>query len=561
MTSKFLQIKEGILIEYIYTSLTEPETHLTDDYQIEILKDSENNKIYLFNTPENETTTLNVRDYSGIYNTSSKYVYLNQDLPLQYVDYNENLTNSDNLLIDDFIPNYSVAYDTVRIHFVSNLNFDSGDGYIFDINITRRDERKINLASLVYRKSDDYLTLNPKPLIIGEKLYTRYINLKVPSLYFLSLEDPSANTLNARLTENLGLLTSSKINVSLFKIKETNKVNSYSYFTIEQLNDASFNKKDEFELLVARIKESSAGDYFEFYGEYDGKVFEDFINLLNLQPDSDYAVFHELTVNEQIGETFIETSRSISLQTTDFDKPMKFRPIIENSSKAVAYSINYVLRLINKVDNLQILKNSQLISYDTKKYGKSLKKLYLPTPPIVSKIYNKVENMSYDISSTNVRDKLVTANIVKPEYINVFNDRINVVTSNTKIDPSNFANTEINTKELNYQGEAIISISPYDNFVLFNFYKKAENDLVALNLSVYGDIYINFNGDEELKIKEYTSIDGLKNNQKIFKISKNDSRKLQVFSTDRFYITHKIESTNGEVSDESIIYVGFFRLV
>jgi hypothetical protein len=240
---------------------------------------------------------------------------------------------------------------------------------------------------------------------------------------------------------------------------------------------------------------------------------------------------------------------------------MKYRPIIENSSNAVAYSIGYVLRLINKVDNLQILKNSQLISYDTKKYGRSLKKLYLPTPPVVSKIYNKVENVSYDTSAGSIRDKLVTTNIVKPEYINVFNDRLNLVTSYTKIDPENFENTDINTTELNYQGEAIIDISPYDNFILFNFYKKAEDNLVDLNLSVFGEIYINFNDEEEMKIKEYGQIDGLKNYQKIFKISKNESRKLQQFSNNKFYITHKIESSDGEVSDESIIYVGKFKLV
>jgi hypothetical protein len=561
MTSKFLQIKEGILIEYIYTSLLEPETHLADTYQVEILEDSENDLKYFFNTPDNDTTTFNVRDYSAVYKDDKTYVYLNRDLPLQYVDYADNLTDSDDLLVDDFPPNYEIAYDNIRIHFVSNFNFETADGYIFDISISKRDENKINLASLVYRKSDDFAILNPKPLLIGERLYTRYIDLKIPSLYFLSLEDPSANNLNAKLTDNLGLLTSSKININLFTITETNKINSYSNFTVEKESEASFNKKDEFELLVARVKESEIGDYFELYGEYDGKIFEDFINLLNAQPDSDYAVFHEITVNEQIGETFTETARKIILQTGDFEKPMKYRPIIENSSNAVAYSIGYVLRLINKVDNLQILKNSQLISYDTKKYGRSLKKLYLPTPPVVSKIYNKVENVSYDTSAGSIRDKLVTTNIVKPEYINVFNDRLNLVTSYTKIDPENFENTDINTTELNYQGEAIIDISPYDNFILFNFYKKAEDNLVDLNLSVFGEIYINFNDEEEMKIKEYGQIDGLKNYQKIFKISKNESRKLQQFSNNKFYITHKIESSDGEVSDESIIYVGKFKLV
>jgi len=561
MTSKYLQITDGILIEYIYTSLLEPEEYLTTEYEVEILKDSENDITYFFNTPNNYSITRNVRDCSGVYKDDRTYTYLNRDLPLQYIDYDDNLTNVNDVGVTDFLPGYKIKYDNVRIHFASNFNFESSDGYIFDINVTKRDESKINLASLVFKKSDTYYTLNPKPMLIGERLYTKYIDLKIPSLYFLLLEDQSSNNLNAKLTSNLGFVTSSKINFTVLKITETKKINAYSHFSIEQVNKASFNQKDEFELLVARVKDSDAGDYYELYGEYDGKIFEDFINYLNSQPDSNYAVFHEITVSEQIGEVFIETARQVSLQTKDFEKPIKYRPIIENAARAVSYTINYVLRLINKVDNLQILKTSQLTSFDTKQYGKSLKKLYLPKQPIINQIYNKVEQIKYGTTAGTIREQLLTQNIIKPEYINIFNDRLNVVTSNTKVDPENFENTEINTKELNYQGEAIINISPYDNFILFNFYKKAEDDLVALNLSIYGDIYLNFNDKEEIKIKEYDQLDGLKDNQKIFKISKDNARQITQFTNKKFYITHKIENDQGDISDESVIYSAFFKII
>jgi hypothetical protein len=366
--------------------------------------------------------------------------------------------------------------------------------------------------------------------------------------------------LNGKLTNNLGFISTSKINFNLLKVKDTEIINSYTYFNIEKLNSAAFNYKDEFELLVAKIQESTEGDYYELYGEYNGKIFEDFIAYLNSQPNSDYIVFHEITVTELINSQFIETAKHVSLQTTNFERPIKFRPIIENAGKAVSYSISYVLRLINKIDNLQILKTSQITSYDTKKYGKSLKRLYLPAVPVINKVYNKLEKVNYN-SSALYRDKLITQDIIKPEYINVFNDRTNIVISNSQVSIDNFENTDINTTDVYYNGESILKITPYDNFILFNFYKKAENDLVALNLSVYGDIYLNFKDKEEIKIKEYPK-DGLKDNQKIFKISKNDSRKLAIFTNLKFYITQMINDENDiDKSSETLITFGIFEIV
>ena len=51
-SSKFLQLSEGILLEYIYTSQSEPTELNTADYPIDIMRDGHTGGSYLFNTSD-----------------------------------------------------------------------------------------------------------------------------------------------------------------------------------------------------------------------------------------------------------------------------------------------------------------------------------------------------------------------------------------------------------------------------------------------------------------------------------------------------------------------------
>ena len=103
MTSQYLQIYDGILLEYEYTSLLNPEGYFSTDYQIEIVKDAQNTITYLFNTKDNYSTTTNIRDYSAVLVDNNTYAYLNIDLPLNYLDYNNNFTGTGDLLITSYL--------------------------------------------------------------------------------------------------------------------------------------------------------------------------------------------------------------------------------------------------------------------------------------------------------------------------------------------------------------------------------------------------------------------------------------------------------------------------
>jgi hypothetical protein len=552
ISSQYSQITKGILIEYIYTDVHDPDLVSINDFQVELLQNDYTNTKYFFNDPVSDN--FNIRDYSATYIQEGRYVYLNRNLPMQYIDLDPNLTNSIDLLVTDFHNNYEIAYDTIKIHFANNFNFTGNDGFIFDIKVTRRDDVGINLASLVYRTLDDIAVINPSPLLISETLYNKYIEFKIPSIYFLLLEDKSSNNLTNKFTAGQGFVSYSKINITLLGIIKTEKLNSFTYFNTNTLSKISFNYKDAFEPLVARIQESTEGEFYELYGEYNGEIYANFINDLNNKSGNDYIVFHEIILNEQLGTQFFETTHQITVQTSDFDKPFKFRPVIEYAASAVSYTITYILRLINRTDNLQSVKTSQITSYDTKKYGKSLKRLFYPSQVVIDKIYNKIENTSFSNIKSNVDDQLMTATLTKTEYINIFRDRINIVTTNSKV---NIDTKEIldSTTEYKEQGKGYIGITSYDDFILFNIYKKENDDIIPINLNLYGDIYLNFKDKDEIKIRQYDKVDQIQNNQRMFKIAKEDAKKILGFKNDNFYITGLIK-TDAEESNESLIYLG-----
>jgi tetratricopeptide (TPR) repeat protein len=59
---------------------------------------------------------------------------------------------------------------------------------------------------------------------------------------------------------------------------------------------------------------------------------------------------------------------NVYTQTSNYDDPILFRPIILNSANAVSFSIDYTLRIYNRSDGTQIIKKARITSFDVKKY-------------------------------------------------------------------------------------------------------------------------------------------------------------------------------------------------
>lgn len=437
-SSKFIQLSESILIEYVYTSQTSPAVFGTGSYPIEILRNDYTGGSYMFNTDSVGAIMGNFRDISAvpINAAKSEYVYLDTSVGVPYNDFDPNLTNSANLL-QVFSPNISIEYDRIRIHFVAGFSFESFDGIIFDISTLKRNGEEIVLSSINFLKSDSPI-FNPDPMLIADRLYATFIEWKIPSLFYLATNFSASeqNSLAYKLTEGLGFKVTPVLTIRALGVLNTTVANGYNFYQVNEINSTSIPSRDIYDTLSASVIESLTGDFFELTGLVGGSSLSNFIAQLN-SSGGNYVVFHEITLSEQIESIFVQTSNQIVSQTTEFDSPILYRPIVLNSAVAVSFAISYTLRLFNRNDNTQIIKNARLVQFNVNKYGRRLMKINLGTVPIIATVVNQVapddgRNITVSTGSSlgnrggDTSDKIVSELAVKTRYITSFRDRINI---------------------------------------------------------------------------------------------------------------------------------------
>lgn len=392
--SKYVQLYDGVLLEYIYTNHSSPETFSTLDLPIELMRDAYTDGTYLFNPPAYEDTTGNVRGRSAaaIDSTKTKFASLTTKRSISYNDVDPKLTPSIDLL-QTFSPNIDIEYDTVRIHLASGLDFKGFDGFIIGLTVQRRDGLDLNLGNINFLKTDT-ATFNPNPFLLGERVYASYIEVKIPAAYYMLQKfysDPlSTNTLGYKFSNGKGFIKTTTIDATINGIYTIYTKDGFPAYETRVLSRSTISTTDEFDLLSATIVESSLGDYFELYGEYNGVIYEDFMISLNSQPNSSWIVFHSIVTQEQIGTSFIETAEQTFTQMDNFDVPIRFRPIILNSAVAVSFALDYTMRIYNRANGTQIIRKSRLISSDVGTYGRRLRRINLGTVPTVVKVYNEL---------------------------------------------------------------------------------------------------------------------------------------------------------------------------
>jgi len=426
------------LIEYVYTSQATPTTFNTATYPIELMRDANTKGTYFFNTDTVSATMGNYRDISAVSNNANKtqYVSLDTDIGVPYNDFSPELTDSANLL-QTFSPQLDVAYDKIRIHFISGFSFEGYDGIVFEALAPRRDGVMLNLASINFLKLDTP-TFNPEPLLIADKLYATYIEWRVPALFFMNnlFDAADPNGVAYKITEGKGFLGTPAITLKASGIFQTITENAYSFYEMQEINSVSILNRDIYDNLYAEVKQSDAGDYFELSGQVTGSTFSNFIAQLN-SSGGNYVVFHEISVTEQVGQVFSQTSFQVISQDSLYDDPVLFRPIIKNANSAVSFSISYVLRLYNRADATQIIKNAKLTSFEAQKYGPQMVQINLGVVPTVANVYNQINNDTgkqlvvgggggAETLNVDTTEQIVEKLVVKTSYVTTFRDRIKV---------------------------------------------------------------------------------------------------------------------------------------
>lgn len=114
------------------------------------------------------------------------------------------------------------------------------------------------------------------------------------------------------------------------------------------------------------------------------------------------------------------------------------------------------------------------------------------------------------------------------------------------------------------QGDGTIRISPFDDYIIFTLFdetgENGEMEDTPIDLSNVGTLTLVFVGEnDEIRIPNWTQVQevDLSQGQVLFKIDKENSKKILALDNKNFYISTRMEDESG-VSDESVLYTGTF---
>lgn len=435
-----------------------------------------------------------------------------------YINSNANwLGNNEIDLIQDQANNTAninyIKYDTIRLHLRSGYSFASRglSGFMFEVLAERNSGVFNNLTQLVYLNSSNYEIANPKPFVLGETLYAKFIEVKIPTLVqqnpeFLDLffGDGTLNSSDLKVDANY------KINLKM--IDQLKAIDGFDYIFTGTVNTLTVSREDEFSSFSAVIEDATDGDYFKIYGEQFGSIekFEAYIlERINLTSD-DIIVLYEVEQFEQIGASEVKTFTTIFSQTEDFSTPILFRPVVINSNIAVNFSIDVTMRIYNQTDNSQIVKRASLTVPQAARYGKKLMQVKL-VGNTVTEVYNVLPNVS---ANRAVRDLINAAMPRSIKKVPAFVERYNVITSTSTVEfaPSRgvaaqLEAIEVDTTPYVNENDLNIYVSPFASYYKFKIAKKRGDDLEYLTFDNVENVVLSFiDGQNKLRFNHMTDL-------------------------------------------------------
>ena len=457
-----------------------------------------------------------------------------------------------------------ILYDTVRLHLRSGFSFDARgyEGFLFEVSTERNTSVKNFLTQLVYLNQSNYEFSNPKPFILGETLWSKYINIKIPSLVGQNQEFLDRfygdGTLNGS-----DLNVNSNYNISFKLLDKLETLNGFDYVYTGEENTFTVSREDEFVDFTVAVEDAEDGDYFKIYGEKDNSIagFEGHI-LNRIQTSSDdIVVIFDVDVFEQIGTSQVNTSSNTFTQYEDFSTPITFRPVIQNANVAVNFSIDVTMRIYNQTDNTQITKRASLTTAQASKYGKSLAKLKIDNPNILTEVYNVLPSLT----SNKTVSGFITDNLPRSvKYVPTFIERHNVIASSTRVDLSGITSgnemlaevEELESSDFVNEGDLTISIPPFATYIKFVIAKKRGDDFEYISFENAELVILTFNdGNTKLKFNHVYNKDiDMGKGEVLFKINEQNANTIRGMVSNDFYI-----SIDGG-ADETMVTKGKFTL-
>ena len=544
MAKSLLQISNYALVELDY------ETTLisTSSQSFLLIDSSYTNERQILNVTKGNNPTSNILDRSAVRLTDTRtWAHLDQDRAIPYNVLDANNLNQQ-VLSDLTSTQWPVEYETLKLHLLSGYNLEDLDGLLLSVEYPEVSGKNSTIAQVAYLRGDEYIKFNPRPIVIAGRSYDRYIEVLIPSLFYLNTEyyaNPTSGALAYWLTsDNKGYQKNGLISISLREITTSNDNGVTLTLTTGNVSNVTYKQQDAFNLLNAVIVENEEEDCFEYYPSWQGGFVEDLITDLN-GVGGDYYVFHELYIYEQVGFSQVQTDYFVSIQEGDFNAPKRFRPILKNADSAYSFSIDYVMRLTDKDTGSQIVRTASVTSFEPKSYGRKVQKVNLESDVRSFKIYNKIiEETKLQINKSTVEKKI--EKLYTPTFFD-FNE-IAVNTSNVILKTDGTFTTESvwNWDVIFGQGEAILLLHPYENYVKFKMHRYLEgNQTTSLDLRFDVDLFLVIEYDS--KRVKFSKIDGfystnLAEGEVIFKIPSKEASNIYATESGIFYITSKVPS-------------------
>lgn len=456
-----------------------------------------------------------------------------------------------------------ILYDTVRLHLKSGFSFAARgyEGFLFEVAANRTSGIQNYLTQLAYLNTSNYEYSNPKPFILGETLWSKFIEVKVPSLVGQNEEftdrfygDGTIGSSDLDPSSNYG------INFKLIDRLET--VSGFDYFYTGEENAFTVSREDEYQDFTVVVEDADDGDYFRIYGEKDNSIgaFEGHILDRIRTSSDDIVVMFDVAVFEQIGTSEVKTNELTFTQYEDFNEPIIYRPVIKNANIAVNFSIDVIMRIYNQTDNTQIVKRASLTVNQAAKYGKKLAALKINSPNQLTEVYNILPNLS----GNKVIKSLITDSVPRSvKYVPAFLERHNIVASTSTVTfdsgNENIMTQEVNeveTSEFKNENDLSIKIPPFTCYFKFVIAKMKDGDLNFVSFENAERVILTFGqGENKLTFNHVSNKDiDMGEGEVLFKINEANANRIRGMQNTKFYIS----LDNG--IDQTYITSGKFTL-
>lgn len=555
MKSEIKKLNRDVLLEWIYD-----DTNLIIE-PYKILKNSK------------DQSTSYIAFDSSITNNIQENQLFNIDLTLN--KYSKIDTSKYSFLsINQYVSPTPVRHDKVKFYFPNNYTFGEYQGFYVSIyTYNYRNNSFFEISNFFFDVNDsstsNLLGKNIVPLLYEDRLWNKYIEINVPSIYEVALQRengyPTSGSLNHYLTDGQGLSQTAPIFIDFRLITKITQVGTLKNYITTQKNIFQVPQIPQLEALGLYIQEAIDGDYFEINATYNNS-FEEFI--LFIEDSRKIGKYYYLEFLVTVFEENIKGKILKYKVEEDFSEIIDYRPVIKYSTTTAIIDVE--MRLINRSDgNIVFRKGSYGMKPDQlSKYLVNRKKINI-RGAFKPKIYSK---NSFDKYRTDQLGKSFTPDntieVPVPELLPISDYRRISLSGNSYFSVACYSSQSLNKQSKNkienyqYIGGLKIGIKPFDNIYQFILAYRYANgkQLEPIDLTNCQNLKIVFKNENTIvEFSQYFSNETVaKFGMCQFKVSENkfkDIKDIYKSGVNIFYIT----TTNYGITN--VIYTGLYDIL